>query len=101
MSFASNGSQTSLSANETQILDQIGSLLSSMNATSTSGMGAMAVDVLQMARDILGTLGNQSGGSASTAAAPDPAAGSMNLGEPNPTHDQGNSLANPNHTHGS
>ena len=98
MSFVADQSQTSFVSNEMQILNEIGSLLSSSGATSTSGTGALMVDVLQLAKDILGALGNltpQSGAGASPAATPDPTAGVPNMGSSSSNLDQSSSAANP------
>jgi len=98
MSFVANGTQTSFVATETQILNQISSLLSSMGATSTSGTGALMADLSQLAKDLSGAIPNptpQSRGGVSPAAAPDPASGSLILGSPSPNLNQSSSTANP------
>jgi len=98
MSFAASDTQMSFASTEMQILNEIGSLISSMGATSTSGTGTLMVDVLQLAKDILGAIGNptpQSGGGASPAVTPDPTSGSLNLGSSSLNLDQSSSTANP------
>jgi len=99
MSFAANASQTSFVQNEMQILNEINSLLSSSGATSTSGTGTLGMDVVQLAKDILGAIGDptpQSAGGASPAATPDPTSASLGMGSPSPNLDQqSSSAANP------
>ena len=90
--------QMSFLAAETQILNEISSLLSSSGLTSTGGMGPLLMDVAQLAKDILGAIGNptpQSGGGASPAVLPNPTSGSPSL-----NLDQSSSAANALKHHG-
>jgi len=85
-------SQMSFVAAETQILNDIGSMLSSQGAASSGGMGAVLADVVQLSKDILGAIGNltpQSGGGGAPTVPTDPTSGS-----PSPNLDQSSSTVN-------
>jgi len=75
-------SQMSFVAAEMQVLNDVGSMLSSQGAASSGGMGAVLVDVVQLSKDILGAISNltpQSGGGGSPTMPTDPPSGSPNL----------------------